>query len=364
MTAEQDFSLAEEHLVEEGPGASIPLVYDADSSQHSALIDVLSLKKNLVIEGPPGTGKSQTITNLIAACLAEGKKVLFVAEKLAALEVVKNRLSLAGLDPFVLELHSNKTNKKRVLEEIAKRTTFRPNHPNDLPRLQQQLEAHRKDLKAYTDLINSIAHNAFGLTLHQIMWRAEKHRQGLSNEESMLSQINISDATQISEFEFGRRMDCLGYLGSQYKSVGGFDASCTFWGFYPERLIPGDEVKLTQLFEAADGWGQALVDASKHFSQVLGGRVHNLSLAFSGEQLAVLKRLLETANQQLPLHLIPGFFEDDETGAAAAKTIEAFAKQVEQFHSLEGAVKAALKLESSVTKSGADDLKSLKRQAR
>ena len=357
------FSLAEEHLVEEGPGASIPLVYDADSSQHSALIDVLSLKKNLVIEGPPGTGKSQTITNLIAACLAEGKKVLFVAEKLAALEVVKNRLSLAGLDPFVLELHSNKTNKKRVLEEIAKRTTFRPNHPNDLPRLQQQLEAHRKDLKAYTDLINSIAHNAFGLTLHQIMWRAEKHRQGLSNEESMLSQINISDATQISEFEFGRRMDCLGYLGSQYKSVGGFDASCTFWGFYPERLIPGDEVKLTQLFEAADGWGQALVDASKHFSQVLGGRVHNLSLSFSGEQLAMLKHLLETANQQLPLHLIPGFFEDDETGAAAAKTIEAFAKQVEQFHSLEGAVKAALKLESSVTKSGADDLKSLKRQA-
>lgn len=356
-------SLAEEHLVEEGPGASIPLVYDADSSQHSALIDVLSLKKNLVIEGPPGTGKSQTITNLIAACLAEGKKVLFVAEKLAALEVVKNRLSLAGLDPFVLELHSNKTNKKRVLEEIAKRTTFRPNHPNDLPRLQQQLEAHRQDLKAYTDLINSIAHNAFGLTLHQIMWRAEKHRQGLSNEESMLSQISIGDATQISEFEFGRRMDCLGYLGSQYKSVGGFDASCTFWGFYPERLIPGDEVKLTQLFEAADEWGQALVDASKHFSQVLGGRVHNLSLEFSGEQLPVLKKLLETANQQLPLHLIPGFFEDDETGAKSAQALEAFAKQVEQFHSLEGAVKTALKLESSVTKSGADDLKGLQRIA-
>jgi hypothetical protein len=72
-------------------------------------------------------------------CLAEGKKVLFVAEKLAALEVVKNRLSLAGLDPFVLELHSNKTNKKRVLEEISRWITFRPTHPNDLPRLQQQL---------------------------------------------------------------------------------------------------------------------------------------------------------------------------------------------------------------------------------
>src|SRR5690606_5591997 len=143
-------------LVEEGPGASIPLVYDADSSQHSALIDVLSLKKNLVIEGPPGTGKSQTITNLIAACLADGKKVLFVAEKLAALEVVRKRLSLAGLDPFVLALHSNNANNKLVLQDISTRTTFRPTYPNCLPRLQQQLDAHRQDLTAYTDLINSI----------------------------------------------------------------------------------------------------------------------------------------------------------------------------------------------------------------
>lgn len=356
-------NIAEEHLVEEGPGASIPLVYDADSSQHSALIDVLSLKKNLVIEGPPGTGKSQTITNLIAACLAEGKKVLFVAEKLAALEVVKNRLSLAGLDPFVLELHSNKSNKKQVLEEIAKRTTFRPSPQNELPRLQQQLEAHRKDLKAYTDLINSFSHNAFGLTLHQIIWRAERHRQCLSNEESMLSQIKIGDATQISEFDFGRRIDCLGYLESQYKSVGGFDPSCTFWGFHPERLIPGDEVKLTQLFEEADARGQAFVDASMYLSQVLGGRVNNLSLAYSEIQLTVLKRLLETADQKLPLHLISGIFENDDTGVKAAQAIDVFAKQVKEFHSLEGTVKIALKIESSVTKTCTESLKSLKRQA-
>jgi transcription elongation GreA/GreB family factor len=355
--------LAEEHLVEEEPGAKIPLVYDADSSQHSALIDALSLNKNLVIEGPPGTGKSQTITNLIAACLAQGKKVLFVAEKLAALEVVKNRLSLAGLDPFVLELHSNKTNKKRVLEEISKRIKFRPNQPNDLPRLQQQSENYRQNLKAYTDLINSIAHNTFGSTLHQIMWRAEKHRQRLSNDETMLSQINVGDATQISEFEFGRRMDCLEYLGSHYKSVGSFDEDSTFWGFYPERLFPGDDVKLTLQFKAADEWSQVLVAASKHLSQVLGGPIHNLSLAYCNEQLTTLTNLLSTANQQLPLHLIRGFFKEDETGANAAQALGAFAKQVEQFHSLEGAVNTALKLESSVTKSQAEHLKDLQRIA-
>lgn len=354
---------AEEHQVEEGPGANIPLVYDADSSQHSAIIDVLALKKNLVIEGPPGTGKSQTITNLIAACLAEGKTVLFVAEKLAALEVVKNRLSLAGLDPFVLELHSNKTNKKLVLEEISKRIEFKPNHPSDLPRLQTQLETRRKELKAYSDLINSNTHNALGLTLHQIMWRAEKCRQALSNKERTLSQINISDATQIPEFEFDRRIDCLNYLGSQYKAIGGFDASCTFWGFCPERLIPGDEVELIRLFEAAGEWSRDLANASKHFSQTLEGRVHGFSPAFSGEQLASLNNLLETANQQLPLHLIPEFFKDDQTGAQTAQTLDAFTKQVDRFHHLEEVVHTALKPESGITQSETDKLKDLQRIA-
>jgi len=202
--------IAEEHPVEEGPGATIPLVYDADSSQHSALVDALVLKKNLVIEGPPGTGKSQTITNLIAASLAQGKKVLFVAEKLAALQVVQNRLSMAGLDAFVLELHSNKTNKKCVLEELSRRIAHQPTPPSDLPRMQQQLESHRNDLKAYTDLINSIAHNSFGLTIHQVMWRAEKHRRALTSNEAFLSQIVVADATHISEFELTRRLDCLG----------------------------------------------------------------------------------------------------------------------------------------------------------
>ena len=145
--ADADWGIAPEHDVENGPGAHIPLVFDADSSQHSALVDVLAQRKNVVIEGPPGTGKSQTITNLIAASLVEGKKVLFVAEKLAALEIVKTRLTRAGLEPFLLELHSNKTNKKRVLEELAKRVAYRPSSLPDLPRKLQELEGYRNDLR-------------------------------------------------------------------------------------------------------------------------------------------------------------------------------------------------------------------------
>ncbi len=92
-------------------------ILDADSSQQQA-IQVVKSGNNLVIEGPPGTGKSQTIANIIAELLSQNKKVLFVSQKIAALDVVKSRLDMNGLAPYCLELHSNKTNKKRVVDEL------------------------------------------------------------------------------------------------------------------------------------------------------------------------------------------------------------------------------------------------------
>jgi hypothetical protein len=124
---------ATEHEVEKEPADSIPLVFDADSSQHSAIVDVLHQKRNLVIIGPPGTGKSQTITNLIAASIRSGKTVLFVSEKLAALQVVKGRLERANLGSLVLELHSTKTSKKAVLETIQERLNSKPDGAHSLP---------------------------------------------------------------------------------------------------------------------------------------------------------------------------------------------------------------------------------------
>ena len=82
--------------------------------------------KNLAVEGPPGTGKSQTIINAIAAALAEGKKVLFVAEKLAALNVVKSRLESIGLGEFLLPLQAEKSTRERVVTSIRERMEMRP----------------------------------------------------------------------------------------------------------------------------------------------------------------------------------------------------------------------------------------------
>ncbi len=92
-------------------------VLDADSSQTVVIHDITT-GRNLVVEGPPGTGKSQTITNVIAESIAGGKRVLFVAEKMAALDVVKRRLDQVGLGDACLELHSHKTNKKAVIAEL------------------------------------------------------------------------------------------------------------------------------------------------------------------------------------------------------------------------------------------------------
>jgi very-short-patch-repair endonuclease len=94
-------------------------VVDADSSQTVVIAEAAG-GRSLVVKGPPGTGKSQTITNIIAAAVARGKKVLFVAEKMAALEVVHRRLRQVGLGPLTLELHSNKVNKRTVLEELRR----------------------------------------------------------------------------------------------------------------------------------------------------------------------------------------------------------------------------------------------------
>lgn len=88
-----------------------PLVLDADSLQRQCITAALD-GRSFVMSGPPGTGKSQTITNMIAALMHAGRSVLFVSEKAAALDVVRNRLRGVRLGDFVLALHSGDTSKK------------------------------------------------------------------------------------------------------------------------------------------------------------------------------------------------------------------------------------------------------------
>jgi len=101
------------------PPANEFAVMEADSSQQCAISGIVA-GQSAVVHGPPGTGKSQTITNLIATLAATGKKVLFVAEKRAALEVVMNRLTSVGLDHLAIDLHGAEQTPKKVMERVAK----------------------------------------------------------------------------------------------------------------------------------------------------------------------------------------------------------------------------------------------------
>ena len=104
-------------------------VVDADSSQ-TVVIETVRAGRNLVVQGPPGTGKSHTITNIIASAVHDGKSVLFVAEKMAALDVVYARSRKVGLGPICLELHSRSANKKQVLAEVESTLGHRAVEPD------------------------------------------------------------------------------------------------------------------------------------------------------------------------------------------------------------------------------------------
>lgn len=121
----------------------------ADSSQLAAIY-LASQGESFVLHGPPGTGKSQTITNLIANALYNGRSVLFVAEKMAALSVVQKRLAKIGLDPFCLEIHSNKATKREVLSQLEK--TFEVGHV----KAPGEYEAQAKRVGELRDSLNEI----------------------------------------------------------------------------------------------------------------------------------------------------------------------------------------------------------------
>ena len=138
-----------------------------DSSQLRA-INMAAAGVSFVLHGPPGTGKSQTITAMIANALTKGKTVLFVAEKMAALEVVQRRLAALGIQDFCLELHSNKATKKAVLDQLKKGLELSAwGLATDYDKKIQDIRKMRADLDAYAIALHK--KRAFGKSLRQLM---------------------------------------------------------------------------------------------------------------------------------------------------------------------------------------------------
>lgn len=141
-------------------------VMDADTSQ-TQVIAAAREGRSLVVQGPPGTGKSQTIANIIAAVAADGKTVLFVAEKRAALDVVHKRLERCGLGPLCLELYSHKANRKQIYAELKRTLELgEPKPVND--QRYEQLQQVRDELNEMSALIHKVD-QASGLTPYGVI---------------------------------------------------------------------------------------------------------------------------------------------------------------------------------------------------
>jgi len=177
------------------------LICDADVSQYSATIDAIS-GKNLVLEGPPGTGKSQTITNMIAALIAKGKKVLFVAQKQAALDVVRNRLDNVGLSDYLLEIFSVKSNKQIVMESIGRRRDKAYQYGNKKfdAAIKKSLSL-RQELNAYKKIMASQFRET-DLTVHNILWDSPKLK-----DSEVASKLTPSDYEKMSEITETNRLE-------------------------------------------------------------------------------------------------------------------------------------------------------------
>ena len=253
----------DDHLT---PGDTYHVV-DADSSQSLAICDAAG-GRNLVIQGPPGTGKSQTITNIIADAVARGKRVLFVSEKMAALEVVKRRLDNVGLGRACLELHSHKTNKRALLDELN-----RILNPTDR-RIQvatgaslgpEEMANTINRLNAYTDAVNTpvaesgvTPNDAFGQLLTN---------NGCDAPNPVRWSL-IDSIGEWSDADFRRKREVVEELRSRLQRTG-VPQEHPFWGTGLRALLPAAQARLREKIEAVTKSMEALTGSSAALAEGL-----------------------------------------------------------------------------------------------
>ncbi|WP_293998002.1 DUF4011 domain-containing protein [Streptomyces sp.] len=165
-----DFEEIELDRIDElSPPENSPLVLDADASQRQAVAAAVA-GQSFVLDGPPGTGKSQTITNMIAGLMHAGRSVLFVSEKAAALDVVLDRLKSVGLDSYALALHSHNTSRKAVAQELGRALAEEPRAPQLSSQTLAQARELRLALSDYAEAMNEVR-DPLGRTLHDVLGR-------------------------------------------------------------------------------------------------------------------------------------------------------------------------------------------------
>lgn len=253
-------------------------VVDADASQ-SIVIEEVRNGRNLVVQGPPGTGKSQTITNIIAAAAQQGKRVLFVAEKMAALSVVHDRLVKVGLSDVCLELHSRNANKKVVLNELSRTLSAATSIPTKAIEPQLLLDAKKK--------LNQISEE-----LHKPIGRSKDSAYRALGTQSLYigrslppPTIDADALASLTVEETEALIDAAVRYGELLKSEGNPDTH-PFFGVANLDLQPVDIVRVERLLQRAIDATTLLTEALEPAASALGISVPNTE--------STCKELIET----------------------------------------------------------------------
>lgn len=276
--------------------AKVPkLISDADSTQYAVIKKAIE-GHSLVVQGPPGTGKSQTITNMIACLLDSGKRVLFAADKLAALEVVKNRLSEKGLEEFCFEMHNAGSSKLKLHQDIKRRLDYKVEQYSQAQYSQSldQLKSLRAELNDHAELINQTQSTSFGeISIHEVIWRlvSNKLASADSSELLALSKAKDIEVDVITPALLERASDELDQLSaaSQLLSSHGLNNISAIAG------LPGTESELRKLLEALQSFKEEYEEFLFELKQenLAVSELTESGRQFLSEQLSNIEKLTE-----------------------------------------------------------------------
>ncbi len=279
---------------------------NADASQLSAIFAAAG-GHSFVLEGPPGTGKSQTITNLIAHSLATHRTVLFVSAKLAALQVVHSRLEQVGLAPFCLELHSNKSKKREVIEQFARAldTAGTPS-PEAWTRQADGLAELRTELNAYAEGLHTP--RPLGKSVFEVTGRLLALRKA---ERVVLAGDDVADTTPEQLASMTEAVDRLATVARPLGSV----VEHPWRALRKGGWTPALDGETQQALEALEQPLEALTEATERVREKLQLSAVPLTRTSQRSLVALSRRLVSTPSPTPDLLDAPGW-------AARAERIE------------------------------------------